>query len=82
VSSPGAWALKCLGTLSFTHTDKIDSLYTFRYYTWGPQRYVDNASALEFVPMLWGTKQIHSFQKTIDDNILTLNITTVVGMNE
>ncbi|KAJ7877085.1 hypothetical protein B0H14DRAFT_3106460 [Mycena olivaceomarginata] len=44
------------------------------YYTWGPQGY--------FVPMLWGTKQINSFQQTIDDNILTLNITTVLGMNE
>ncbi|KAJ7653503.1 hypothetical protein B0H14DRAFT_3121968 [Mycena olivaceomarginata] len=32
--------------------------------------------------MLWGTKQIDSFQQTIDDNILTLNITTILGMNE
>ncbi|KAJ7877530.1 hypothetical protein B0H14DRAFT_2436804 [Mycena olivaceomarginata] len=32
--------------------------------------------------MLWGTKQINSFQQTIDDIILTLTITTVLVMNE
>ena len=53
-----------------------------RYYTWGPRGYVENASDIEFVPMLWGGKQTEQFEDTIHDSIQNLNITTVLGMNE
>ncbi|KAF7372326.1 Glycoside hydrolase family 128 protein [Mycena venus] len=52
------------------------------YYTWGAKGYVNNASEIEFVPMLWGSEQIESFNETIQDSIQTLKITTVLGMNE
>lgn len=69
----------CAQSISFI---RLAVLILTRYYTWGPLGYVNNASALDFVPMLWGAKQIASFNETIEDSIRTLNITTVLGMNE
>ncbi|KZV75663.1 glycoside hydrolase family 128 protein [Peniophora sp. CONT] len=49
------------------------------YYTWGPSP--DSAATIEFVPMLWGTKQLDewsSINQTIEEN----KVVNVLGFNE
>jgi hypothetical protein len=50
-----------------------------RYYTWSPSSTQTN---LEFVPMLWGQREVDQFSSTINDTISTGGITAVLGMNE
>ncbi|KAJ7928666.1 glycosyl hydrolase catalytic core-domain-containing protein [Mycena leptocephala] len=53
------------------------------YYNWFPEPSDDAHNlSVEFVPMLWGTDQIEIFSTTIDDTRSSLNVTTILGMNE
>lgn len=51
----------------------------FRYYTWSPSSI---KSDLEFVPMLWGERQVSQWDATINQTIQELNVTHVLGFNE
>ncbi|TBU32061.1 glycosyl hydrolase catalytic core-domain-containing protein [Dichomitus squalens] len=49
------------------------------YYTWGPSSIQSN---IEFVPQLWGTKQLSQWDSSINDTIRSLNVTHALGFNE
>lgn len=53
-----------------------------RYYTWSPQPLSRSPSELEFVPMLWGQRQVEDFTSSINNTISSLSVTSVLGMNE
>ena len=50
-----------------------------RYYTWSPNS-ID--TALEYVPMLWGERQIGQWTSTINQTILTRKATHALAFNE
>ena len=50
-----------------------------RYYTWGPSPI---QTTIEFVPQLWGTKQLSQWDSSINGTIQSLNVTHVLGFNE
>lgn len=50
-----------------------------RYYTWGPSPAKAN---IEFVPMLWGSRQVTQWDSTINDTLSSLNVTHALGFNE
>jgi len=50
-----------------------------RYYTWSPDS-VD--TTLEYVPMLWGERQIEEWTNTINATIRARNVTHALGFNE
>ncbi|EJF62918.1 hypothetical protein DICSQDRAFT_56805 [Dichomitus squalens LYAD-421 SS1] len=49
------------------------------YYTWGPSSIQSN---IEFVPQLWGTKQLSQWDSSINGTIRSLNVTHALGFNE
>ncbi|KAI0773870.1 glycosyl hydrolase catalytic core-domain-containing protein [Fomes fomentarius] len=49
------------------------------YYTWGPSPAKAN---IEFVPMLWGSRQVAQWDSTINDTLSSLNVTHALGFNE
>ncbi|RPD61865.1 glycoside hydrolase [Lentinus tigrinus ALCF2SS1-7] len=51
------------------------------YYTWNPSSANLNAD-LEFVPMLWGERQVAQWGSTINDTIQSSKVTHVLGFNE
>jgi hypothetical protein len=50
-----------------------------RYYTWSPNS-VDNT--LEYVPMLWGERQVEEWTRSINETIRTRKVTHALGFNE
>lgn len=50
-----------------------------RYYTWSPDS-VD--TSLEYVPMLWGERQIEQWNDTINKTIGTRKVTHALAFNE
>ena len=64
-----------------THTfAKLDQIVNFkRYYTWSPNS-ID--TPLEYVPMLWGERQIEQWTNTINQTIRTRRSTHALGFNE
>jgi len=50
-----------------------------RYYTWSPNS-ID--TSLEYVPMLWGERQIERWMDTINQTIRTRKATHALGFNE
>jgi len=50
-----------------------------RYYTWSPNS-VD--TTLEYVPMLWGERDVEGWTKSINETIRTRNVTHALGFNE
>jgi len=58
----------------FTTTGKVSW-----HYSWSPYGF---PTSIEFVPMLWGTRQIDQFTSTIQQSISQLNVTHILGMNE
>ena len=50
-----------------------------RYYTWSPNS-ID--TSLEYVPMLWGERQIEQWTNTINQTIRTRRATHALGFNE
>ncbi|KAH8828343.1 glycosyl hydrolase catalytic core-domain-containing protein [Flagelloscypha sp. PMI_526] len=56
------------------------------YYSWGPEpldvKHANVNRTLEFVPMLWGTRQVEQFNNTIRTTISNENVTHILGMNE
>jgi len=49
------------------------------YYSWSPDSLDTN---LEFVPMLWGQRQVAEFSSTINRTIAARKVSHVLGMNE
>ncbi len=56
-------------------------LVNTRYYTWSPSP-ADLQANLEFVPMLWGERQVSQWDSSINDTIQSLKVTHVLGFNE
>lgn len=50
-----------------------------RYYDWSPYPTIKD---VEYVPMLWGKRQIDQFVNTINQTIAEYKVTHVLGMNE
>jgi len=50
-----------------------------RYYSWSPDSFDTD---LEFVPMLWGQRQVDDWQNTINQTVQQSKPTAVLGMNE
>ena len=50
-----------------------------RYYTWSPNS-VD--TTLEYVPMLWGERDVGEWAGSINETILTRKVTHALGFNE
>ena len=50
-----------------------------RYYTWSPDS-ID--TALEYVPMLWGERQVEDWTNTINKTISTRKVTHSLAFNE
>ena len=70
--------------VSLHHTSETrssNSLHIRRYYTWSPSSANFNAD-LEFVPMLWGERQVSQWDSTINETIQDLQVTHVLGFNE
>lgn len=66
-------------------TDSIDTGIPMlsRYYTWGPNNWVQGKNNLEYVPMFWGPKNADSFSKYVnEDTIVSQGIKHALGMNE
>lgn len=51
----------------------------YRYYTWSPN-FVD--TALEYVPMLWGERQVQQWMGTINQTISAQKVTHALAFNE
>jgi len=49
------------------------------YYSWSPSSFDTD---LEFVPMLWGQRQVTEFSTTINRTIVARNVSHILGMNE
>ncbi|KAI0751421.1 glycosyl hydrolase catalytic core-domain-containing protein [Daedaleopsis nitida] len=49
------------------------------YYTWSPS---PAKASIEFVPMLWGQRQVQQWDSSINDTIRRLNTTHALGFNE
>ena len=63
-------SIACLGSSATTFR---------RYYTWGPSSI---NSGLEFVPMLWGEKQLSQWDNAINQTVQTMYVTHALGFNE
>ena len=63
-----------------SQTLRWDQIMSFtRYYTWSPNS-ID--TSLEYVPMLWGERQIEQWTNTINQTIRTRKATHALGFNE
>ncbi|KAK0462613.1 glycoside hydrolase [Desarmillaria tabescens] len=71
-----AWGGNSHEIAQFTSTGKV-----FWYYTWSPKSYIPGTN-IEFVPMLWGSKETEEFSSTINDTLAGGGVTAVLGMNE
>ncbi|KAH9844006.1 glycosyl hydrolase catalytic core-domain-containing protein [Rhodofomes roseus] len=70
-----AWANGNLDDIEqYTTTDKVTW-----YYTWSPSSV---STSLEFVPMLWGDRQVSQWENSINRTIHNLGVTHVLGFNE
>ncbi|QRV90235.1 glycoside hydrolase family 128 protein [Ceratobasidium sp. AG-Ba] len=62
----------------FENSDKVSW-----YYTWSPTSWVRPPPALEFVPMLWGGKDVEDFSQAVTSASIASNgWTHILGMNE
>ncbi|KIY62007.1 glycoside hydrolase family 128 protein [Cylindrobasidium torrendii FP15055 ss-10] len=53
------------------------------YYTWSPKTYIwQPPSGIEYVPMLWGNRQLDEWKATINDTLKAGGVTKILGMNE
>jgi hypothetical protein len=53
--------------------------FPHRYYTWGPSSVNTD---IEFVPQLWGEKDLSQFTSTINSTLGAGGVKAVLGMNE
>ena len=61
-----------------TQTERL-----IRYYTWGPNNWVQGENNLEYVPMFWGPKNADTFSTYVNQETITSQgIKHVLGMNE
>ncbi|KAG7091005.1 hypothetical protein E1B28_010070 [Marasmius oreades] len=59
----------------YTSTGKVSW-----YYSWSPKTWIK--TDIQYVPMLWGQRQVEEFSSTINQTISEINISHVLGMNE
>ncbi|KAF9010758.1 glycosyl hydrolase catalytic core-domain-containing protein [Cyathus striatus] len=69
-----AWANADSIDIKQYETDKVSWYYTWSSYP--------TSTDLEFVPMLWGSKNVDQFSSTIDQTLSSGNVKAVLGMNE
>lgn len=77
-TSKVSWCVCCISVVH-DHDSNICCKIS-RYYTWSPSGTM--SSDLEFVPMLWGQRQVDQFTQTIQKTIAGGNVKAVLGMNE
>ena len=69
------------GDANITQYEKNNNVGWF--YTWNTQNWVRDSNTLEFVPMLWGAKQIADFPATVNQTSVASGVVKhILGMNE